>query len=75
MADKEYFTSLLKEYNKNPESVMVSLYSTTLADALAQAKDKFAIGLNPGSRQELRIKLNPEPVIKKNQDPTKEDKP
>lgn len=75
MADKEYFTSLLKEYNKNPESVMVSLYSTTLADALAQAKDKFAIGLNPGNRQELRIKLNPEPVIKKNQDPTKEDKP
>ena len=72
IADKVYFTKLLEEYRKNPESVLVSLYSATLADALAQAKDKFAIGVNPGSRQELRLKLNPEPVIKKNADIAKE---
>ena len=76
VADKVYFTKLLEEYKKNPESVLVSLYSTTLADALVQAKEKFAIGLNPGSRQELRLKLNPEPVIKKNaEDTAKEVKP
>ncbi|MBO4648038.1 MAG: hypothetical protein J5806_07770 [Lentisphaeria bacterium] len=75
VADKVYFTKLLEEYKKNPESVLVSLYSTTLADALAQSKDKFAIGINPGSRQELRLKLNPEPVIKKNADTEKEEKP
>lgn len=72
-ADKIYFTKLLDEYKKNPESVLVSLYSTTLADALAQSKDKYAIGLNPGTRQELRLKLNPEPVIKKNADTAKEE--
>jgi len=75
VADKVYFTKLLEEYRKNPESVLVSLYSTTLADALAQSKDKYAIGINPGSRQELRLKLNPEPVIKKNADTEKEEKP
>jgi len=74
VADKVYFTKLLQEYKKNPESVLVSLYSTTLADALAQSKDKYAIGINRGSRQELRLKLNPEPVIKKNADNAKEGK-
>ena len=75
VADKVYFTKLLEEYKKNPESVLVSLYSTALADALAQSKDKYAIGIHPGSRQELRLKLNPEPVIKKNADNAKEVKP
>ena len=74
VADKVYFTKLLQEYKKNPESVLVSLYSTTLADALAQSKDKYAIGINRGSRQELRLKLNPEPVIKKNDENAKEGK-
>ena len=72
VADKVYFTKLLQEYKKNPKSVLVSLYSTTLADALAQSKDKYAIGINPGLRQEVRLKLNPEPVIKKNADNAKE---
>ena len=75
VADKVYFIKLLEEYKKHPESVLVSLYSTTLADALAQSKDKYAIGINPGTRQELRLKLNPEPVIKKNADIAKEEKP
>ena len=75
VADKVYFTKLLQEYKKNPKSVLVSLYSTTLADALAQSKDKYAIGITPGLRQEIRLKLNPEPVIKKNADNAKEVKP
>ena len=72
VADKVYFTKLLQEYKKSPKSVLVSLYSTTLADALAQSKDKYAIGITPGLRQEVRLKLNPEPVIKKNADNAKE---
>jgi len=72
VADKVYFTKLLQEYKKNPKSVLVSLYSSTLADALAQSKDKYAIGITPGLRQEVRLKLNPEPVIKKNADTAKE---
>lgn len=75
VADEVYFTKLLAEYNKNPQAVMVSLlYSGALADALAQAKEKFTIGLDKNSKQELRLKLNPEPVIKKNAE-IKDEKP
>jgi membrane protease subunit HflK len=73
-ADVSYFTALLEEYKKNPDSVMVSLYSTALADAMSLAKEKFIIGKSSsGSKQELRLKLNPEPVIRKNEDKTAKD--
>ena len=52
---------------------MVSLYSTTLADAMALVKDKFILSKVPNSKQELRLKLNPETVIKKNEDKTAKD--
>lgn len=74
MADSKYFTSILKEYKKSPEAVMVSLYSTTLGDALAMVKDKFLIRVNPNSRQEVRIKLNPEPSVKKKETKEGEEK-
>ncbi len=73
LADKIYFSKILEQYKKSPDSVMVSLYSTTLANAMALVKDKFVIGLIPGVKQEIRLKLNPEPVIKKNQDKTAKD--
>lgn len=72
-ADSGYFTKILEEYNKNPDSVMVSLYSTTLADALSKVKDKFIIGKTPSSSQQVRIKLNPEPVVRKNEDESMKD--
>ena len=57
----------------NPDAVMVSLYSNTLADAMALVKDKFILSKVQNSRQELRLKLNPEPVIKKTDDKTAKD--
>ncbi len=66
MADNKYFTSILKEYKRNPEAVMVSLYSITLGDALSRVKDKFLVNLNPDAKQEVRIRLNPEPAVNKN---------
>ena len=66
MADNKYFTSILKEYRRNPDAVMVSLYSTTLGDALSKVKDKFLVGRNPGAKQEVRIRLNPEPAVNNN---------
>ena len=66
MADNKYFTSILKEYKRNPDAVMVSLYSTTLGDALSKVKDIFLVGRNPGAKQEVRIRLNPEPAVKNN---------
>ena len=72
-ADISYFEAILKEYRKNPDAVMVSLYSNTLADAMALVKDKFILSKVQNSRQELRLKLNPEPVIKKTDDKTAKD--
>ncbi len=63
-ADTDYFKQLLVEYRKNPESTLVSLYSRSLAGALTQVQDKFVIGITPGSDQEIRLKLNPEPTVK-----------
>ena len=64
---------VVERNKKNPDAVMVSLYSTTLADAMALVKDKFILSKVPNSKQELRLKLNPEPVIKKNEDKTAKD--
>ena len=72
-ADISYFEAILREYRKNPDAVMVSLYSNTLADAMALVKDKFILSRIQNSRQELRLKLNPEPVIKKTDDKTAKD--
>jgi regulator of protease activity HflC (stomatin/prohibitin superfamily) len=65
-ADAAYFKSLLPEYKKNPASVTVALFSQTVSDALSSVKDKFILNALPSGRQELRLKLNPEPNADKN---------
>ncbi len=60
-ADAIYFKSILAEFKKSPSAVTVSLFSTVVADAMAGVKDKFILNSVPGGRQELRLKLNPEP--------------
>lgn len=65
-ADAAYFKSLLPEYRKNPASVTVALFSQTVSDALSNVKDKFILNALPSGRQEIRLKLNPEPKADKN---------
>lgn len=65
-ADKKYFEMLLPEYKKNPESVTVALFTQTVSDALSTAKDKFIVNSLSSGKQELRLKLNPEPKTDKN---------
>lgn len=65
-ADAAYFRSLLPEYKKNPASVTVALFSQTVSEALSKVKDKFILNALPSGRQELRLKLNPEPRADKN---------
>ncbi len=60
-ADADYFKDIYAEYKKNPASVTVSLFSRSVADAMAQVRDKFILNALPAGRQELRLKLNPEP--------------
>jgi modulator of FtsH protease HflK len=63
-AEKMYFESILVEYKDNPETVLLSLYNKTLADVIANVKEKYIITTSDG-KQELRIKINPEPIIEK----------
>lgn len=65
-ADAEYFKKLLPEYKKNPESVTVALFTQSVSDALSSAKDKFIVNSLGSGKQELRLKLNPEPKTDKN---------
>lgn len=59
-----YFEKLLKEYKENPDSVLVTLYNNTLSEVLPTVKDKFIITRKDGdSKQQIRLKLNPEPVV------------
>jgi membrane protease subunit HflK len=56
-----YFKKILGEYRKNPDIVILSLYTAGIGEFYSQIKNKFFIP--KGENQELRIMLNPEPKI------------
>ncbi|MDD3117651.1 MAG: SPFH domain-containing protein [Victivallales bacterium] len=60
-----YFNKINEEYMRSPETVLVSLYNYTLADVLALTKEKFIIHKSARGNQEVRLKINPEPIQKK----------
>ena len=64
-ADAGYFKSILAEYRKSPDTVTVTLFSQVMAEAMGKVKDKFIVNSIGGGRQELRLKLNPEPLTAK----------
>ena len=72
-ASESVFSEILKQYNRSPDSVMVSLYTSALSDALEQVKDKFVITRNGTGGQELRLKLNPEPPTPPKKDEARRD--
>lgn len=43
----------------------VTLFSQVMADAMSNVKDKFIVNSLAAGRQELRLKLNPEPLTAK----------
>lgn len=57
-AEKIAFESILKEYEKNPETVLTTLYNNALSAVLDQVEDQFVLG-TATKNQELRLKLNP----------------
>lgn len=72
-ASESVFKEILKQYKLSPDSVMVSLYTSALSDALEQVKDKFVIRRNGSAGQELRLKLNPEPPSPPKKDEARRD--
>ena len=73
-ADAGYFRSILAEYRKSPETVTVTLFSQVMADAMANVKDKFIVNSLGNGRQEIRLKLNPEPLTSKEKKEAEEKK-
>lgn len=60
-ASASYFSKVLDEYRKNPETMLVSLYSDTVRDILARAETKYIVHSKETGRQEVRLLLGPEP--------------
>lgn len=70
-ADSKYFEMINLEYQKNPGTVLVALYNDKLSAVLALSDEKYIITNTAGKKQELRLKINPEPISsKKQQDKT-----
>lgn len=62
-----YFSSINKEYAANPKTVLMALYTSTLAEVMQNEEDKFILGTGSMGKgqKKLWIKLNPEPKKQK----------
>ena len=61
-ADAAYFDEIYAQYSKNREATLVSLFSDTLADAIAPVQDKFIVDIRGGGQSVLWLKVNQEPL-------------
>jgi len=63
-ADAAYFNEIYAQYSKNKEATLVSLFSDTLAEAIAPVQDKFIVDKGNG-QSVLWLKVNQEPLQKR----------
>ena len=61
-ADAAYFDEIYAQYSKNREATLVSLFSDTLAEAIAPVQDKFIVDVRGGGQSVLWLKVNQEPL-------------
>ncbi len=72
-----YFNSINEQYKQSPKTVLMTLYTATLADVLQQQDGKYIIGTaeaGNGRHKQVRIKMNPEPKAQPKTDADKEAK-
>ncbi len=63
-AESNYFASINKEYQVNPGTVLMALYTSTLSEVLQNEEgSKFILGTGSDGKgsKEVRLLLNPEP--------------
>lgn len=60
-SESTYFRSINTEYLKNPKTVLMTLYTNTLADVLQNLQGKYILGTTGNGFKQVRIQLNPEP--------------
>ena len=64
-AESSYFKSILAEYRSNPRTVLMALYTSTLAEAMSKAtEERFVIGTSGKAGRRVWLQLNPEPKVK-----------
>lgn len=61
-ADASYFNEIFTQYSKNRQATLVSLFSDTLAEAIAPVQDKFIVDVKGGGQSVLWLKVNQEPL-------------
>ena len=61
-ADASYFDEIYAQYSKNRKATLVSLFSDTLAEAIAPVQDKFIVDVKGGGQSVLWLKVNQEPM-------------
>ena len=61
-ADASYFDEIYAQYSKNKKATLVSLFSDTLAEAIAPVQDKFIVDVTGGGQSVLWLKVNQEPL-------------
>ena len=60
-AEKAYFETVYAEYEKNPDTMLVALYTDAVRDILSRVETKYVIHARSDGRQEVRLLLGPEP--------------
>lgn len=62
-ADAHYFQTVLAQYEKNPDTMLTTLYMDAIREMLTNVPNKFVIHRDGESRQELRMRIGlvPEP--------------
>ena len=67
-AESNYFSSILAEYHNNPRTVLMALYTSTIADAMRKPSEElFVIGTGAKAGRKVWLQLNPEPKVKLNE--------
>ncbi len=64
-AAADYFETVLSEYEKNPDTMLVSLHADAVREALGRAEARYVTHVRDGGEQEVRLLLGPEPPRKK----------
>ncbi len=68
-ADSSYFETVLAEYKRNPETMLTTLYTDAVSQALSKAANKYVLHTTPNGSQELRLQIGQVPEKDKNAAP------
>ena len=70
-ADEKYFLKILAEYQKAPETMLLTLHSKAMNEVLSKVDQKFIIhAAGEGLKQEIRLLMNTDWISKKNHQST-----